>query len=94
MRPDPGSGRPPAGARPDGDGGKPSVDARGAMGVQIGEGGTQINYYYYGESTWADGVPAPPLADVSGVIDSPYRGLSAFEERDAAFFFGRSAARS
>ena len=35
---------------------------------------------------------APPLARVSGVIDSPYRGLSAFEERDAAFFFGREAA--
>ena len=34
----------------------------------------------------------PPLAGVSGVIDSPYRGLSAFEERDAAFFFGREAA--
>ena len=61
------------------------------MGVQVGEGGTQINYYY-SERTWADGVVAPPLATVSGVIDSPYRGLSAFEERDAAFFFGREAA--
>ena len=61
------------------------------MGVQVGEGGTQINYYY-SERTWADGVVAPPLADVSGVVDSPYRGLSAFEERDAAFFFGREAA--
>jgi WD40 repeat protein len=61
------------------------------MGVQVGEGGTQINYYY-GERTWADVVVAPPLADVSGAIDSPYRGLSAFEERDAPFFFGREAA--
>src|SRR6266571_5680358 len=26
------------------------------------------------------------------VIDSPYRGLRAFEEKDAAFFFGREAA--
>jgi hypothetical protein len=26
------------------------------------------------------------------VTGSPYRGLSAFEERDAAFFFGREAA--
>jgi len=26
------------------------------------------------------------------VIDSPYRGLAAFEEQDAAFFFGREAA--
>jgi hypothetical protein len=29
---------------------------------------------------------------VSGTIKSPYRGLVAFEERDAALFFGREAA--
>ena len=29
---------------------------------------------------------------LGAVIDSPYRGLAAFEERDAAFFFGREAA--
>ena len=91
MRPDPGSGRPSAEARTDVDGGKRPIDARGAMGVQVGDGGTQINYYY-GERTWADGVAAAPLADVSGVVDSPYRGLNAYEERDAAFFFGREAA--
>jgi len=90
MSADPGTGGPLAGGRPD-EGGRYSVDARGAMGVQVGEGGTQINYYY-GERTWADGVVAPPLASISGVLDSPYRGLSAFEERDAAFFFGREAA--
>jgi hypothetical protein len=67
------------------------VDARGAMGVQVGEGNTQI-IYTYNRLTWTDGVIPPPLATVSGVIDSPYRGLSAFEERDAAFFFGREAA--
>ena len=88
MGADPGPGGLPAGEQPDG--GRYRVDARGALGVQVGEG-TQINYYY-GERTWADGVVAPPLARVSGVIDSPYRGLSAFEERDAAFFFGREAA--
>ena len=32
------------------------------------------------------------LAQPTTVIDSPYRGLSAFEEQDAAFFFGREAA--
>jgi hypothetical protein len=68
-----------------------SVDARGGMGVQIGEGNTQI-IYTYNTLTWTDGVAPPPLASVSGVIDSPYRGLSAFEERDAAFFFGREEA--
>ena len=61
------------------------------MGVQVGEGSTQI-IYTYNRLTWTDGVAPPPLASVSGVIDSPYRGLGAFEERDAAFFFGREAA--
>ena len=61
------------------------------MGVQVGEGNTQI-IYSYNRLTWTDGVAPPPLASVSGVIDSPYRGLGAFEERDAAFFFGREVA--
>ncbi len=71
--------------------GKYSVDARGGMGVQVGEGNTQI-IYTYNRLTWTDGVAPPPLVSVSGVIDSPYRGLGAFEEQDAAFFFGREAA--
>ena len=61
------------------------------MGVQVGEGSTQI-IYSYNKLTWTDGVAPPPLVSVSGVVDSPYRGLGAFEERDAAFFFGREAA--
>ena len=74
------------------DGGGPyRVDASGALGVQVGEGNTQI-IYAYGRQTWADGVVPPPLATVSGVVDSPYRGLNTFEERDAPFFFGREAA--
>src|SRR5262249_28566087 len=44
--------------------------------------------------------PAAVLAAVRGagpqpraaIIDSPYRGLAAFEEQDAGFFFGREAA--
>ena len=74
-----------------GDGGGYAVDARGAMGVQVGEGSTQ-NIYSYNTLTWTDGVAPPPLVSVSGVVDSPYRGLGSFEERDAAFFFGREAA--
>jgi WD40 repeat protein len=85
---DPDSRSAPAGEKKDGGG---AIDARGAMGVQVGEGNTQIVYSYSG-LTWTDGVVPPPLATISGVIDSPYRGLSAFEERDAAFFFGREAA--
>lgn len=66
-----------------------AIDARGAQGVQVTEQGTQINYFYRGTAT--DGVAPPPLITVSGLIDSPYRGLAAFEERDAPFFFGREA---
>jgi WD40 repeat protein len=72
-------------------GGRYRVDAAGALGVQVGEGNTQI-IYAYGRQTWADGVVPPPLVTVSGVVDSPYRGLNTFEERDAPFFFGREAA--
>ena len=67
-----------------------SVDARNAAAVQVGDGNVQINYAYY--QTWTDGLAPPPLVGVTGAVDSPYRGLGAFEERDAAFFFGREQA--
>jgi len=73
-----------------GDGERYRVDARGAQGLLVGDQGTQINYFYKG--TWTDGVAPPPLVSVSGTITSPYRGLSAFGERDAALFFGRESA--
>jgi hypothetical protein len=38
------------------------------------------------------GRPADAERTRAAVIDSPYRGLKAFEEQDAAFFFGREAA--
>jgi hypothetical protein len=66
------------------------IDARGAEGLLVGDQGTQINYFYKG--TWTDGVAPAPLVSTSGSIISPYRGLSAFGERDAALFFGREAA--
>jgi hypothetical protein len=69
-------------------GGGYSVDARGGMGVQVGDRNIQINYAYNG-LTLTDGVAPPPLVSVSGVVNSPYRGLGAFEEEDAPFFFGR-----
>ena len=68
-----------------------SVDARGGLGVQVGEGNTQI-IYAYSRGTWTDGVAPPPLASVSGAVESPYRGLAAFGEGDAPFFFGREEA--
>lgn len=66
------------------------VDARGAVGVQIGDGNTQIVYSY--NRTWTDGIVPPPISDFRGSVASPYRGLASFEERDAAFFFGRERA--
>jgi WD40 repeat protein len=73
-----------------GAGGGYSIDVRDATAVQVGDGNVQINYAYY--QTWTDGLAPPPLVGVTGAVDSPYRGLGAFEERDAAFFFGREQA--
>ena len=73
-----------------GDGERYRVDARGARGLLVGDQGTQVNYFYKG--TWTDGVAPAPLVGMSGKIASPYRGLGAFGERDAALFFGREAA--
>ena len=67
------------------------VDVRRATGVQVGKENLQINYNY-NAWTWTDGVVPPPLAGVFGAVDSPYRGLNAFSERDAPFFFGRDSA--
>ena len=89
MSADPDHRAPPA--QEAGNGGQYHVDAEGALGVQVGEGNTQI-IYAYGRQTWADEIAPPPLATVSGVVDSPYRGLNTFEEHDAAFFYGREAA--
>src|SRR5690349_21817840 len=90
MSADPDSGAGPGRAQA-GDGGTPHGDARQAVGVQIGEDNTQI-IYNYSKLTWADGAALPPLVSFSGTVDSPYRGLRAFEEQDAPFFFGREAA--
>ena len=89
MSADPDHRAPPA--QEAGSGGQYHVDAGGALGVQVGEGNTQI-IYAYSRQTWADEIAPAPLATVSGVVDSPYRGLNTFEERDAAFFYGREAA--
>ncbi|MFC9898377.1 AAA family ATPase [Nocardia sp. NPDC127579] len=54
----------------------------------MGDHNTQVNYTFHGH-TVSDGVAPPPLRRVSGEVDSPYRGLGHYEERDAAFFHGR-----
>lgn len=67
-----------------------SVDARAARGVQVGDRNTQVIYSYHG--TWTDGVAPAPLIGIAGEVESPYRGLGWFTERDAPFFFGRESA--
>ncbi|WP_280275796.1 RIP homotypic interaction motif-containing protein [Nocardia wallacei] len=80
-------------AGPGGDAGTGSgraVDARHAQGVQIGDHNTQVIYSYHG--TWSDGVAPAPLIGFTGEVESPYRGLGWFSERDAPFFYGRDSA--
>jgi WD40 repeat protein len=72
--------------------GRPALtDARG---VQVGDGNFQVNYHVYrGERlTATDGMNRPPLVNSFGTVESPYRGLGAFGERDAPFFHGRETA--
>jgi WD40 repeat protein len=67
----------------------------GARGVQVGDGNFQVNYHIVQPGdrlTAADGMIRPPLVSSSGTVESPYRGLGAFGERDAPFFHGREAA--
>ena len=64
MSADPDSGAGPVQAQA-GDGGTPHVDARQAVGVQVGQDNTQI-IYNYGKRTWADGAALPPLVASPG----------------------------
>ena len=67
------------------------IEIHDSTGVQVGPRGVQINNIYYPVNRPGDVAP-PPLVRVSGNIEFPYRGLQAFEEHDAAVFFGREAA--
>ena len=91
MSADPG---PNAGLAQADSGGMPHVDARHAFAVQVGQGNIQNIQNVYSDNglTWTDGFAPPPLVGVSGAVISPYRGLDAFEEDDARFFFGRDEA--
>ena len=60
-----------------------TVDVGSSRGVQVGDHGTQINYYY--NYVGADGTPTL-------LVDSPFQGLRSFGEQDAALFFGREKA--
>jgi hypothetical protein len=63
------------------------VDASGAQGVQIGAGNRQTNFI----TNFYDGKSRPTVITGKGAEESPYLGLNAFGEDDAALFFGRDA---
>jgi WD40 repeat protein len=65
------------------EGGVPWIDARESF-LQVGS--RNVQNFYLDTRTWSGG-PARPLLE-----GSPYRGLSAFEEGDAEWFFGRDEA--
>ncbi len=89
------------GAQPLRPSGEPHADAAYVVRAhvigqsQFGDNNVQHNVqiqYVSGGNTWTDRPGVPPLVAVSGQIDSPYRGLDAFEEEDGPFFFGRDNA--
>lgn len=87
----PGAGNSP-GSGPAREDGPDVVSIRDSQGIQIGDRTTQINY---NSATFVtpDGIATRSTSrTVTGYIESPYRGLSAFDEQHALFFFGRKAA--
>ena len=76
-----------------GEDGERVVEIRDSAGVIIGDGNTQINYTYNALAV-TGGVAPPPMISVSGVVESPYRGLNAYEDGEEAFFFGRDTVTS
>ena len=69
------------------------IRVHGVQAAQVGDYNVQYVYNHnYGPQSWTDS-PGQLLADDAGSADgSPYRGLRAFELRDAPFFFGRDQA--
>jgi hypothetical protein len=98
VRPDPGPAEPdPEAAAPEREAGDGAAVfgvtvSSGARGVLVGDNSTQVNIEHLHVTTWTDGVAPEPLVASSGEVESPYRGLDAFGEADAGFFFGRDSA--
>ena len=82
---------PQDGGQADEDGEFP-VHVHDAQGILIGDNGRQSNYFTY-VGPRDSGSPERRARPVfTGEVESPYRGLIAFGERDAPFFFGQDAA--
>ena len=67
------------------------IDVHGSTGVVIGDGNKQFNYTYIAAAV-TGGVAPAALVNVAGKLESPYRGLNAFEDGEEGLFFGREAA--
>ncbi len=61
------------------------------LGVEPSEAAREL-YEVLSTGEWPGGVPLPgtmPEREITVVVPCPYRGLAAFREEDAPFFFGR-----
>jgi WD40 repeat protein len=66
------------------------IHVQGVQAAQVGDYNVQYVYNHnYGPQSWTDSPGPLPAGSTDG---SPYRGLRAFELRDAPFFFGRDQA--
>lgn len=53
----------------------------------VGDGNTQINYTYNAFAV-TGGVAPAPLVGVTGIVESPYRGLNSFDDGEESFSGG------
>ena len=72
--------------------GESPVHVHDAQGILIGDNGRQSNYFTYVGPRDSGSPERYARAAFTGEVESPYRGLMAFWERDAPFFFGQDAA--
>jgi WD40 repeat protein len=69
------------------------IHVEGVQAAQVGDYNVQYVYNHnYGPKSWTDSPGQLPADDAGSADGSPYRGLRAFELRDAPFFFGRDQA--
>src|SRR4051812_4374210 len=68
------------------------VHVHDAQGILIGDYGRQSNFFTYVGPPGPGSPMSHARAAFTGQVESPYRGLFAFAERDASFFFGQDAA--
>jgi WD40 repeat protein len=71
---------------------EPPVHVHDAQGILIGDNSRQSNFFTYVGPPGAGGPERRARPAFTSEVESPYRGLMAFGERDSPFFFGQDAA--